>query len=118
MSQTQTAEVDHSVKPPTQTVQMESIAPEPIKMGGDIIFKHDWYRLINTAPFQMFCCEIYGDETRGSHNIEEWLRNAIEQHVLEDEDKFFQAFSKWHSDKGCWKKETVYGDLIDEANTN
>lgn len=111
-------QVDSSVKPPPIIVQMESIAPEPITMGGDIVFKHDWYRLINSAPFQMYCNEFYGDENRGSHNIEEWIRDAIESHVLADEDGFFKKYSEWHFAKGYWKNETVYGDLIDEANTN
>lgn len=100
-------------KPEPIIVQMESIAPEPITMGGDVVFKHDWYRLINTAPFQMYCCEVYGDESRGTHNIEDWLREAIEEHVLEDEDKFFKAFGEWHGAKGYWENETVYGDLIE-----
>lgn len=106
-------------KPEPIIVQMESIAPEPITVGGDVVLKHDWYKLINTAPFQMYCCEKYAGEGQGTHNIDEWLRSAIEQHVLADEDKFFKAFGEWHSAKGYWKNETVYGELIiNEANTN
>lgn len=103
-------------KPAPIIVQMESIAPEPITMGGDVVLKHDWYKLINTAPFQMYCSEVYGDKDRSTHNIEEWIREAIEEHVLEDEDKFFKAFGEWHAEKGYWKNETVYGDLIEGDN--
>lgn len=100
-------------KPKPIIVQMESIAPEPITMGGDIVFIHDWYRLVNTAPFQMYCCEKYAGEGQGSHNIEEWIRKAIEHVILQDEDAVFNAFSDWHSAKGYWKNETVYGELIE-----
>lgn len=99
-------------KPKPIIVKMESITPEPITMGGDVVLKHDWYKLINTAPFQMYCCEKYAGEGQGTHNIDEWLRDAVEPHVLADEDAFFVAFSNWHTAKGYWNNETVYGELI------
>lgn len=109
-------QADSAVKPPPIIVQMESIAPEPIVMGGGINLKHDWYRLLNSAPFQMYCCETFAQEGQGSHNVEKWIVPYIEQMILDKgEDDLFQRFSDWHGAKGCWKNETVYGDLIEEA---
>lgn len=98
------------LKPPTQSVQMESIAPQPIVMGGiDLI--HDWFTLINSAPFQMFCCETRAQGGQGTHNIEDWIKQAIESEVLTDENKLFKEFETWHTAKGYWPNETVYGEL-------
>lgn len=103
-------------KPSPIIVQMESIAPVPITMGGGIELKHDWFRLLNGAPFQMFACEISG---QSYSNVDEWLVPLVEDKIMnEGEDKFFNKYCTWHEAKGCWKNETVYGDLIDEANTN
>ena len=107
------------LKPKPIIVQMESIAPEPIVMGGGINLKHDWYRLLNSAPFQMYCCETFAQEGQGSHNVEEWIVPYIEQTILDKgENDLFQHFSNWHHVKGYWKNETVYGDLINETNAN
>lgn len=97
-------------KPPPIIVQVESIAPEPITMGGGIELKNDWFRLLNSAPFQMYVCEVTGNSYG---NVEEWIVPYVEDRILsEGEDKMFLEYSDWHSEKGCWKKETVYGDLI------
>lgn len=99
------------LKPEPIIIQMESITPLPITMNSDINLKHDWFRLINTSPFQMYCCENYAAEGQGGHNIEDWIRDAIEADVLNDEELFFKKFSDWHTAKGYWPNETVYGEL-------
>jgi hypothetical protein len=105
----QIVEVDS--KPPAQIIQVESIAPEPIVMNSSINLVHDWYRLLNSAPFQMYCSEITGNDTS---NVEEWILLYVENEITtHGEDGLFECFSKWHSDKGYWKNETVYGDFIE-----
>lgn len=103
-------QVDSTTKPPPIVVNMESIAPQPIVMGG-IDLKHDWFTLINSAPFQMFCCETRAQGEQGTHNIEDWIKQIIEPEVLSDENKLFKEFEAWHTAKGYWPNETVYGEL-------
>lgn len=105
----QMVEVDS--KPPPQIIQVESIAPEPIVMDSAITLVHDWYRLLNSAPFQMYCAEVTNNHTA---NVEEWIKQFVEDEILtHGEDGLFKRFSQWHSDKGYWKNETVYGELIE-----
>lgn len=96
------------VKPPPIVVQMESIAPEPITFGG-VDLKHDWFRLLNSAPFQMYACEMTGNSYS---NVEEWIVPYIEDRIInEGEDQVFNSYCTWHEKKGYWNNETVYGDL-------
>lgn len=98
-------------KAPTQTVQMQSIEPVPITMGAAIDLKHDWFRLLNSAPFQMYACEVTG---KSYTDVETWIVPFVEDKILnEGEDQVFAQYSTWHSNKGSWKNETVYGELID-----
>lgn len=98
-------------KPEPIIVNMQSIAPEPITIGGGVNLKHDWVALINSAPFQMFCCETRAQGEQGTHNIEDWIKQTIEPEVLSDENKLFAEFEAWHTAKGYWPNETVYGEL-------
>lgn len=102
--------MDSATKPPPIVVKMDSIAPQPIVMGG-IDLQHDWFALINSAPFQMFCCETRAQGEQGIHNIEDWIKQTIEPEVLSDENKLFKEFEAWHAAKGYWPNETVYGEL-------
>ncbi|UUN99211.1 hypothetical protein I9054_007100 [Acinetobacter bereziniae] len=97
-------------KPDPIVINMTSINPEPITMGG-IDLKHDWLTLINSAPFQMFCYETRAQGEQGINNIEEWIKQTIEPEVLSDENKLFAEFEAWHTAKGYWPNETVYGEL-------
>lgn len=98
--------------PPAQIVQMESIEPVPITMGAAIDLKHDWFRLLNSAPFQMYACEVTGNSFA---NVETWIVPFVEDKILSGgEDQVFTEYSTWHTNKGCWKNENVYGELIDE----
>lgn len=106
-------QMDSPTKPPPIVVNMESIAPQPILMG-DVNLIHDWFTLINSAPFQMFCCETRAQGEHGSHNVEDWIRDAIEPEVRNDENKLFKEFEAWHTAKGYWPNETVYGELKNE----
>lgn len=97
-------------KPPPIIVHVESIVPEPITMSGGIELKNDWFRLLNSAPFQMYACEVTGNSYG---NVDEWIVPYIEDRIInEGEDQVFNAYCTWHKEKGCWKNETVYGELI------
>lgn len=103
-------------KPEPIIVHVESIAPELITMSGGIELKNDWFRLLNSAPFQMYVCEVTGNSYS---NVDEWIVLYVEDRIIaEGEDKVFSDYGTWHQAKGCWKNETVYGDLISEADTN
>lgn len=107
-------QIDSAVKPEPIIVQMESIAPVPITMGGGVDLKHDWYRLLNSVPFQMYCAEKSGQDRS---DVEEWIVPFTENEVMtKGEDSLFDEFSAWHGAKGHWKNETVYGDLIEGDN--
>lgn len=101
---------DAKPKPPPIMITMDGIEPEPVTFGGtQQVFKYDWPFLVGFPPFQMFVSE---QATQSIENIDDWIIDyMVEQLNAKGEDVVFQEYSDWHSAKGCWKNETVFGEL-------
>jgi hypothetical protein len=101
-------------KPPSILIDMTGagIAPVAVTFGGtQQVFKFDWPCLVGFPPFQMFVSEHSNEAIA---NIDEWIiDHVIGKLNAVGEDVFFQEYSDWHSAKGYWKNETVFGELKD-----
>ncbi len=78
------------MKPPTQGVIVDGIAPKPITMDpkADAI---DWLRLGGLPPFEMFIAEKYqGQMPDPSRDL-------------------YDDYCQWHAAKGYWPNETPMG---------
>ena len=99
-------------KPPPIVIDMAGagIEPEAVTFGGtQQVFKFDWPFLVGFPPFQMFVSEHSNESIA---NIDDWIINyVIEKLNTHGEDSYFNEYSNWHESKGCWKNETVFGEL-------
>lgn len=101
-----------TTKPPTQGVGVVGI--------NDSAFGSDtsgvrWEALIHIPKFQAFCIERSG---LSYENVMDWIVEFSVGELEKDNCQFFKDYKEWHDAKGYWKNETIYGELIDEANTN
>lgn len=106
--------MNSQVKPPTQAVGVAGFKAD--LYASDIaqseeITKIEWHILINLPKFQMFCVEV---ARRSSDNIMQWITGFVQDQCYQDEQAFFDAYVKWHDNKGYWKNEDSYGRLIGE----
>lgn len=100
-------------KPPTQSVGVEGFKADvyanDVKNGDEKVV--DWQKLIHLPKFQMFAIEI----TRlPVGTVMEWIIGYVQDRCYQDPESLFNQYKKWHEDKGYWKNETVFGDLIEE----
>lgn len=100
--------MDDNQKPPTQSV---GVAGFKADLYASDIKKTDWDTLIHLPKFQMFC----GERSKQSiNNVMEWIMGFIQDQCYKDAQVFFESYVKWHDEKGYWKNEDVYGQLIGE----
>lgn len=96
------------VKPPTQSVGVEGFKSD---IYPDKQLNIDWQKLIHLPKFQMFAIEI----TRlPVGTVMEWIIGYVQDRCYQDPESLFNQYKKWHEDKGYWKNENVFGDLIEE----
>ena len=96
-----------SEKPPTQGVGVTGFNAD--LYASDEV-KIDWSLLMKLPKFQMYCVEL----SRRQHGeVELWIGGFVKDRVIEGEKAFFQAYCDWHDQKGYWKQETPYGELIE-----
>ncbi|MFW2037442.1 hypothetical protein ACG92Y_02735 [Acinetobacter ursingii] len=100
-------------KPPTQSVGVEGFKADvyanDVKNGDEKVV--DWQKLIHLPKFQMFVIE----QSRMSvSNVMEWIVGYVQDRCYESSKPFFDQYVNWHNEKGYWKNETVFGDLIEE----
>ncbi len=104
------------VKPPTQSVGVEGfksdIYPDKQLDDADELKQAiDWQKLIHLPKFQMFAIEI----TRlPVGTVMEWIIGYIQDRCYQDPNGLFNQYKQWHEDKGYWKNETVFGELIED----
>ena len=99
-------------KPPTQGIGVIGI--DDSAFGSDTSGVR-WEALIHIPKFQAFCIE---KSKLSYENVMEWIVDFVVSELNKDVSVFFKEYKDWHDAKGYWKNETIYGDLIDEANTN
>ena len=100
------------IKPPTQGIGVIGI--DDSAFGSDTSGVR-WEALIHIPKFQAFCIE---KSKLSYENVMEWIVDFVVSELEKDVSVFFKEYKDWHDAKGYWKNETIYGDLIDEANTN
>ena len=99
-------------KPPAQSIGVNSIEPEPMgEIGGGVSFIHDWKRLSEVPKFQTFA---YEQCKKPYDEVEKWIVPFILDVINASGEQFlYELYLKWHDDKGYWKNEDLYGNLIE-----
>lgn len=99
------------IKPPTQAV---GVAGFKADLYASDIKKIDWHVLIHLPKFQMYAVQMTGGSYGHCGNVMEWIVGWIQDCIQSNGEQWlFDAYSKWHDVKGCWKQEDVYGHLIE-----
>lgn len=97
-------------KPPTQTAGVTGIdahggmGEAPTEPANPRI---DWQKLIALPAFEMFVAEESGNSDYAS--VTSWIEN---RRASMGDDKLYDLYAKWHSNKGYWSDETPMGELI------
>lgn len=100
------------IKPPTQAV---GVAGFKADLYASDIKKIDWHILIHLPKFQMYVVQMTGRQYGHVGNVMEWIMGYVQDRIRSyGEQNFFDEYVNWHSEKGYWKNETVFGDLIEE----
>ena len=108
--------MNSQVKPPTQAVGVEGFKAD--LYASDIeqseeISKIKWHILIHLPKFQMYAVEVAGIKYGQCGNVMEWIMGYVQDRIQSyGERNFFDEFVKWHDEKGYWKNENVYGELV------
>ena len=99
-----------TVKPPPIIVRMEGVAPLPITMNQAAPI--DWNVIVGLPPFQMFAMERGKRNPIDIGNSLQWYLDFARTKINElGEEAFYQQYCDWHTQKGCWPKETPLGQL-------
>ena len=112
-------------EPPTQVVEAESVRKQlttvkpPTQGVGVVGFKADvyavdevkinWPLLMTLPKFQMYCVEL---SRRHHGEVELWIGGFVKDKLMEGERVFFDQYCAWHDQKGYWKQEDYFGNLI------
>ena len=100
------------IKPPTQAV---GVAGFKADLYASDIKKIDWHILIHLPKFQMYAVEVAGRQYGHVGNVMEWIVGWMQDCIQSNGEQWlFDAYSKWHNEKGYWKQEDVFGKLINE----
>ena len=99
-------------KPATQGVGVNGISSE--QFGNDEGVR--WYILVHLPKFQMYAVEVAGIKYGHIGNVMEWITGWMQDCINSNGEKWlFDAYSKWHDDKGYWTQEDVYGNILNEV---
>ncbi len=100
--------MENNQKPPTQSVGVSGFKADLYANDEQFI---DLQKLIHLPKFQMFVIE----QSRMSvSNVMKWITGYVQDRFYESSKPFFDQYVNWHNEKGYWKNETVFGDLIEE----
>ena len=116
--------MENNQKPPTQSVGVAGFKADlyanDIEQSEEAtkekISKIEWHILIHLPKFQMYAVEVTGIKYGHVGNVMEWIVGWMQDCVQSNGEQWlFDAYSKWHNDKGYWKQEDVFGKLINEV---
>ncbi|WP_336982470.1 hypothetical protein [Acinetobacter modestus] len=97
--------MNDSVKPPTQKVDVSGFKAD---LYGNKEIR--WNVLIQLPKFQMFIIER---SKKSYETVMDWIVDYIKSQIRDDESIFFDEYVNWHDQKGYWKNETIYGELVE-----
>lgn len=106
MSTNEEVKQPSSEKPPAQGVGVQGFKADVYAADEE---KIDWPHLMTQPKFQMYCVEL---SRRNHGEVELWIGGFVQDKVIAGEQIFFQEYCKWHDQKGYWKQEDYYGNLI------
>lgn len=106
MATNEEAKQPSSEKPPAQGVGVSGFQADVYASDEK---KIDWSHLMAQPKFQMYCVEL---SRRNHGEVELWIGGFVQDKVITGEQIFFQEYCKWHDQKGYWKQEDYYGNLI------
>ncbi len=99
-----------ATKPPTQSIGVSSIEAGQMGEIGGASFVHDWRRLSTVPKFQTYAheqCKQPYDQ------VDQWIEPFILDVINTSGEQFlYDSYVQWHDDKGYWKNEDPYGNLI------
>lgn len=97
--------MNSQVKPPTQKVDVSGFKAD---LYGNKEIR--WNVLIQLPKFQMFIIER---SKKSYETVMDWIVDYIKSQIRDDESIFFDEYVNWHDQKGYWKNENVYGELVE-----
>lgn len=101
------------IKPPTQSVGVEGFKADLYASDNKSI---EWQVLIHLPKFQMYAVEVAGRQYGSVGNIMEWIIGWMQDRIRSyGEQNFFDEYANWHNEKGYWKQEDVFGNLLAEV---
>ncbi|AUX87051.1 hypothetical protein C3F34_14080 [Acinetobacter sp. ACNIH2] len=102
--------MEDNQKPPTQSV---GVAGFKADLYANDQIKIHWHNLIGLPKFQMYATQMSGNSYGDIGNVMEWIMGYVQDRIQSyGEQNFFDEYVKWHSEKGYWNNEDVYGALI------
>lgn len=112
--------MENNPKPPTQSV---GVAGFKADLYASDVQQDDvqevvigWHILIHLPKFQMYAVQMTGTRYGQCGNVMEWVMGYVQDRIQSDgERNFFDEFVKWHDEKGYWKAEDIYGNLLNEV---
>ncbi|MCX0345416.1 hypothetical protein NVV27_06645 [Acinetobacter radioresistens] len=93
-------------KPPTQGVGVKGFKADIYAVDEE---KIDWSLLMKLPKFQMYCVEL---SRRHHGEVELWIGGFVKDKLMEGERVFFDQYCTWHDQKGYWKQEDYFGNLL------
>lgn len=97
-------------KPPTQGVGVSGFRAD-VYASDEQKIDYRWNDLIHLPPFQMFSAE---STNRGHGDVLEWIKGFVNDQVNTiGQEALLKKYSDWHSAKGYWKAEDIYGNLLE-----
>ncbi|MFH7764598.1 hypothetical protein [Acinetobacter sp. BSP-28] len=93
-------------KPPAQGIGVGGFVADQYAADEN---KINWPHLMAQPKFQMYCVEL---SSKSHGEVEFWLGPFVQDQLVNGEKVFFKAYCDWHDQKGYWKQEDYYGNLL------
>lgn len=104
--------MENNPKPPTQSVGVVGFEADLYGCDEKPI---EWHLLVHLPKFQMYAVQMTGGSYGNCGNVMEWIMGYVQDRIRSyGEQNFFDEYVNWHDQKGYWKQEDVYGQLIGE----
>ncbi len=110
--------MENNPKPPTQSVGVVGFEADLYGCDEKPCEETpiEWHLLIHLPKFQMYAVQMTGTKYGQCGNVMEWIVGYVQDRIQSyGERNFFDDFVKWHDEKGYWKAEDIYGNLLNEV---
>lgn len=105
--------MENHQKPPTQSV---GVAGFKADLYASDLKNIGWHILIHLPKFQMYAVQMSGTNYGDCSNVMEWIKGYVQDRIRSyGEQNFFDEYANWHAEKGYWKNETLFAELIQDG---